>query len=69
MTSKSQELYTLCLNRLLMVCREKEGRYPAPLRLVSDFELAILQSLQECFPTGRARGCWYHYTAVSLQYI
>ena len=60
MTSRSQALYEACLRRVLEICREHTGRSPRPLLLVSDYEIAILQALASTFPTGQARGCYYH---------
>lgn len=59
-THKGQELYQLCLNHVLLRTRDWVGRLPAPIRLVSDYELAILQSMSICFPTGKARDCSFH---------
>ncbi|KAK4003868.1 hypothetical protein OUZ56_005619 [Daphnia magna] len=30
--------------------------------MISDYEEAILVSMQHAFPTGRSRGCWFHYS-------
>lgn len=66
MTRKTRVLYELAMNRLLEVCVQHTGRRPVPALLVSDYELAILEALAICFPTGRSRGCWYHSGVVSL---
>ncbi|KZS06489.1 Uncharacterized protein APZ42_030044 [Daphnia magna] len=29
--------------------------------LISDFELAIMGTMQQAFPIARSRGCWFHY--------
>jgi hypothetical protein len=60
MTSRTEALYTLCINRVLEVCMNRTGRVPTPLRLISDYELAILRAMQAAFPNGRVRGCFYH---------
>lgn len=60
MTSRSQVLYEACLRRVLEVCQQQTGRIPRPSLLVSDYELAILQAMASTFPTGQARGCYYH---------
>ena len=65
MTARTQELYVQCLTRLNEICREQHGRIPAPTRLIADYELGLLQAMQSCFPTGRARGCWFHSATVS----
>ncbi|KZS20643.1 Uncharacterized protein APZ42_012578 [Daphnia magna] len=67
MTNKTQALYECCLCRLLEVCQQDTGRVPEPTLLISDYELAILQSLSAVFPTGRARGCYHHSWMVSFE--
>ncbi|KAK4037542.1 hypothetical protein OUZ56_029574 [Daphnia magna] len=66
MTNKTQALYECCLCRLLEVCQQDTGRVPEPTLLISDYELAILQSLSAVFPTGRARGCYHHSWMICL---
>lgn len=60
MTSRTEALYTLCINRVLEVCMNRTGRVPTPLRLISDYELAILRAMQAAFQNGRVRGCFDH---------
>ena len=60
MSHKDQELYEECIKVVLERTQERCGRVPEPVHLISDFELAILQALKKCFPTGRARGCYFH---------
>jgi hypothetical protein len=60
MTSRTEALYTLCINRVLEVCMNRTGRIPTPLRLISDYELAILRAMQAAFQNGRVRGCFDH---------
>jgi len=64
MSSKTTELY-----RMVMAFIINETRRTVPgdfcVRLmISDFEEAILNVMQETFPEGRARGCWFHYGQV-----
>lgn len=59
-TKKTQGLYEACLRRVMDVCKAQTGRLPAPRLLVADYKLAILQATSSVFPTGRARGCYYH---------
>ncbi|KZS09553.1 Uncharacterized protein APZ42_026210 [Daphnia magna] len=66
MTNKTQSLYECCLRRLLEVCQQNTGGVPEPTLLISDYELAILQSLSAVFPTRRARGCYYHSGMVGI---
>ncbi|KAK4013039.1 hypothetical protein OUZ56_025283 [Daphnia magna] len=65
-TNKSRALYECCLRRLLEVSQQIKGRVPEPSLFVSDYELLILQSMSTVFPTGRARGCYYHSGMVRL---
>ncbi|KAK4009323.1 hypothetical protein OUZ56_018440 [Daphnia magna] len=60
MTNKIQTLCECCLRRLLEICQQNTGRVPEPTLLISDYELAILQSMSAVFLTGRARGCYFH---------
>lgn len=55
MTSKTQNLYESALNRVFQICHERQGRLPTPLRMVSDFEIAIPQALATTFLTRIAR--------------
>lgn len=66
MTRKTQALYEVALRKVLEVCLQQTGRIPTPARLISDYELAILQALANVFPTGRARGCYFHSGQVGL---
>ncbi len=66
MTRKTRQLYEAAIGRLLEVCFQQTGRRPAPIKLVSDYEVAILESMSNCFPSGSARGCWYHSGNVRL---
>lgn len=34
--------------------------------MISDYEEALLNNMQQAFPDGRARGCWFHYGQVIL---
>ena len=63
MSGKTQEPYELATNHVLLAV---EARYVRPnIRLmVSDYEIAILEAMETCFPGGRARGCYFHYGQV-----
>ena len=65
MTRKTRQLYEAALNHLNDICFQQTGRRPTPLLLVSDYEIAILEAMTNCFPTGSARGYWYHSENVS----
>lgn len=34
-------------------------------KAVSDFELALRNSLREIYPNIKIQGCWFHYTQVN----
>ena len=55
MTRKTNQLYEAALNHLTYVCFQQTVRRPTPLLLVSNYELAILQAMTNCFPTESAR--------------
>lgn len=64
MSSKTGELYRLVMQFIVEeVGRIAPGNYSVRL-MISDFEEAILNTMQETFPEGRARGCWFHYGQV-----
>ncbi len=67
MTDKTQELYTLVLQRILEVMNEASpGEGTAAELVISDYEEAILSSFGIVFPGARVRGCWFHYGQVRL---
>jgi|688.fasta_scaffold1075547_1 hypothetical protein len=60
MTRRTQALYEAALRKVVEVCVQQTGRTPTPVRLISDYELAVLRAFSNVFPTGRARGCYFH---------
>lgn len=52
--NKTQESYTKLLNML------KSSLNEYPLSISSDFELAIINSIEEVFPDCKAQGCFFH---------
>ena len=65
MSGKTRELYDAVLEKILTVARlyYPVVEYPV-LRMISDFEAAILGAMASAFPSGQSRGCWFHYGQV-----
>ena len=66
MTRKTRCLYDKVLERVKELVEETvpgEG-YSVQL-MISDYEEAIFGAMA-AFPTGRVRGCWFHYGQVSF---
>lgn len=66
MTSRTEQLYRLILDRLIAVFREENQQEIAPIRGISDFELAILQAMAAAFPGIQMAGCWFHAGQVTI---
>ena len=66
MTGKTQELYELVIDRMLLVL-EREG-YPKPrlTSMLSDYESAIIAAMRSRFEGAHAHGCFFHYGQVSF---
>ena len=60
MTSKTQTLYFLSLQRLNGFCFRLYGELPSPTDLVGDFEIGSLNALLRAYRDGIARGCYFH---------
>ena len=62
MTRKTKELYLAVLR---LIARTYEARYSdapiAVVQLISDYELALMETVPEVFQRVQARGCWFHY--------
>lgn len=66
MTEKTRALYDLAMQRILEVLqRINPGGGFAVELAVSDYEEAILGSMEAAFPGARAKGCWFHYGQVN----
>lgn len=64
MTEKTAALYRLVMQRIMEVAATVPGEdFPAEV-MVSDFEIAIMSTMEETFPNGRVRGCWFHFGQV-----
>jgi hypothetical protein len=65
MTEKTEALYNLVFARVLEVLRTTGDGATTIIRMVSDFEFAILNAMTTAFPGGTSRGCWFHFGQVS----
>jgi hypothetical protein len=66
MTEKTQALYTLVFDRVMEVLRTTGDGAITIIRMVSDYEFSILNSMAAAFPGGIARGCWFHFGQVIM---
>ena len=57
MTNKSEEFYNLVFEKL----KSLAGENWAPDEIMSDFEKAVLNSLQTAFPEANLSGCRFHF--------
>ncbi len=66
MSEKTRELYDAVIGKIVSILNEMHpgNGFGAEL-LISDYEEAIMKSLQSAFPNARSRGCWFHYGQVS----
>ena len=60
LTGKFQELYTLVLERLKEYCGRYNIDLPDPVTVISDFELAIINSCKEVIRNARFLVCYFH---------
>jgi hypothetical protein len=66
MTEKTQALYTLVFDRVIEFLRTTavgDGAITI-IKMVSDYEFAILNAMTAAFPGGTPRGCWFHFGQV-----
>ncbi len=67
MADKTEALHTctVALRRMMEIFEELHPNLVVqPTLMISDYEQAILSATQTVFPTGRARGCWFHFAQV-----
>ncbi|KAK4025046.1 hypothetical protein OUZ56_010551 [Daphnia magna] len=57
MSEKTKSLYQFVLDRILL--RTGPGEGVGIIRMVSDYEFAILNAMEHAFPGGHSRGCWF----------
>ena len=60
MTHKHRKLYEAALQSIVAKCVTCHVRAPAPVRVVSDYEMAILRAVDTTFPNAKARGFLFH---------
>ena len=58
------DLLLYSLQSIIAKCVQFHGRAPAPVRVVFDYEMAILRAMAIAFPNAQARGCWFHSSQV-----
>ncbi len=67
MSCKTESLYTLALKKVLEIFEERfPGLQCLPSLMISDFEQPILKSMETVFPSGKSRGCWFHFAQVRI---
>jgi hypothetical protein len=64
MTSKHHALYEGVMIKIRSICPHLEPRI-----IKSDFELALMKSLQRAFPSVVLSGCFFHYTQAVFRAI
>jgi transposase-like protein len=64
LTNKRQDLYLRVLRKFVTVARVINGQEPTPQLIISDFEMAIINAMEEVFPAARFQGCLFHYGQV-----
>ena len=69
MTCKKQILYEKILDHVIETVEHNVGTRPTPDLIMSDYELAILNSVASRFPDSRVRGCFFHFSQVSQCFL
>lgn len=60
LTSKKEEHYGQVLKEVISAAREQQVPFTEPARAMSDFELAILNSIKEALPVSEMQCCFFH---------
>ncbi|KAE8741805.1 hypothetical protein FOCC_FOCC012666 [Frankliniella occidentalis] len=60
LTAKKEEHYGQVLKEVISAAREQQVPFTEPARAMSDFELAILNSIQEALPVTEMQCCFFH---------
>ena len=63
MTGKTEDLYEGVLDHVKQRAIQLGGE-PRPTKLISDYELAIMNAMTTVFPTGNTQGCFFHFSQV-----
>ncbi|XP_065662581.1 uncharacterized protein LOC136085221 [Hydra vulgaris] len=56
MTRKTQELYSLAFSKVAELVP-----HLSPLRIMTDYEQALMNTLEIQYPLAEISGCWFHY--------
>ena len=65
MTAKTEELYFAVIEHV----KARAGNNFLVETLISDYEMAIIQSMATAFPTARTQGCYFHYSHVCYIFL
>ena len=65
MTSKDQGLYVKCMERF----KDLVGQDFKPESAMSDYEKAILNTMQIVFPESRVSGCRFHFNQAGTPFV
>jgi len=68
MTHKNSFSYQYAFSALNSLCKEL-GLNIKPEFIMCDFEKAMRNSIQECFPTAKIAGCYFHYAKALWHYM
>lgn len=61
MNGKTQRQYEFVLNQLQRAHQRLNNRPINPRQVITDFEVALMQAIQNVFPLARRRGCYFHF--------
>jgi len=68
MTHKNFFSYQFAFSALNSLCKEL-GLSIKPEFVMCDFELALRNAIQECFPSSKIAGCYFHYSKALWHYM
>ena len=60
MTHKSTEAYTIVLNLLTTICKNKELPLK-PESIMMEFEKSLRSAIHQIFPSAKKGDCYFHY--------
>ena len=61
MSKKKELCYDAVFKTILKLCPTLK-----PEKIITDFEIALRNSLRKHFPTTKIIGCWFHFTQVII---